>query len=106
MPADAPHAGWYLRDLVPADSAASANIVVIIGAIKNGALAGNPDASQFGFEEWWNPDFRRLTFAGALRYWLTMRAWSDGEIRDLELEMQRSAGTASRSRATLRFVHS
>jgi len=89
VPADAPAVQWYLRDFARADSAASANIVATIGAVTSGAVAGNPSAAQFGFEERWNPDFHRLTFYGALRYWLTMRAWSDVEIRDLEIAISR-----------------
>jgi hypothetical protein len=58
---------------------------VTVGKTQSGALAGNPDASQFGFEEWWTPDFRTLTIAGALRYLLTQRTWSDVEIRDLQV---------------------
>ena len=93
IPADAPAIGWYLRDLARADSAASANVVATLGPIKSGALAGNLSPAQFGFEESWHPDFHRLTVVGALRYWLTMRAWSDVEIRDLELTTSRPAGT-------------
>jgi predicted membrane-bound mannosyltransferase len=93
IPDDAPAIGWYLRDLAPADSAASANVVANVGPIKSGALAGNLSPAQFGFEESWHPDFQRLTVVGALRYWLTMRAWSDVAIRDLELTTSRPAGT-------------
>jgi predicted membrane-bound mannosyltransferase len=89
VPAEAPAVEWYLRDFARADSAASANIVVTTGEVKSGAVAGNPSAAQFGFEERWSPDFHRLTFIGALRYWLTMRAWSDVEIRDLEIDISR-----------------
>jgi len=89
VPADAPAVQWYLRDFARADSAASANVVATIGEVTSGAIAGNPSAAQFGFEEWWNPDFQRLTFFGAFRYWLTMRAWSDVEIRDLEIDISR-----------------
>jgi predicted membrane-bound mannosyltransferase len=89
VPADAPAVQWYLREFARADSAASANLVATIGEVKSGAVAGNPSAAQFGFEEWWNPDFQRLTFFGALRYWLTMRAWSDVEIRDIEIDISR-----------------
>lgn len=96
VPADAPEVGWYLRDFARSDSAASASIVATLGPTKNGALAGNPSAAQFGFEEWWNPDFHRLTIAGALRYWLTMRAWSDVQIRDLEIAIARPASIDSR----------
>lgn len=91
LPADAPALGWYLRDLSRSDSAASANVVATVGPIKSGALAASPSPAQFGFEESWHPDFRRLTIAGALRYWLTMRAWSDVEIRDLELTTSQPA---------------
>ena len=97
VPDDAPQVAWYLRDLAPADSPMSANLVVVVGETKSGALAGNPDAPQFGFEEFWTPDFHRLTLGAALRYFLTMRAWSDVEIRDLEIQLQRSAGAGSRS---------
>jgi hypothetical protein len=85
IPDDAPQIQWYLRDYAPSSSPASANVVVTIGKTQSGALAGNPDAPQFGFEEWWTPDFHALTMAHALRYFLTQRAWSDVEIRDLEI---------------------
>jgi len=85
----APQVRWYLRDFALTDSPAAANIVVTIGKTQSGALAGNPDAPQFGFEEWWPPDFRTLTMAGAIRYFFTQRAWSDVEIRDLEIAIPR-----------------
>jgi uncharacterized protein (TIGR03663 family) len=105
VPADAPEIGWYLRDFARSGSPASANIVATIGPTKNGALAGNPTSAQFGFEEWWNPDFHRLTFAGALHYWLTMRAWSDVEIRDLEIAIPRLASTDNRSAGASPCTH-
>jgi predicted membrane-bound mannosyltransferase len=89
IPDDAPQVQWYLRDFAPAASPATANIVVTIGKTQRGATAGNPDAPQFGFEEWWRPDFSRLTVAGALRYLFAQRAWSDVEIRDLEIATPR-----------------
>lgn len=92
---EAPQVRWYLRDLVLSDSPATANIVVTIGKTQSGALAGNPDAPQFGFEEWWTPDFGALTMAGAIRHLLTQRAWSDVEIRDLEISIPRPDGTPS-----------
>jgi hypothetical protein len=85
VPDDAPQVQWYLRDFAPNDSPDTANIVVTVGKTQGGALAGSVDASQFGFEEWWTPDFRALTIAGALKYLLTQRTWSDVEIRDLEI---------------------
>jgi len=88
IPDDAPQVQWYLRDFVQADSPDTANIVVTLGQTQSGAVAGNPDASQFGFEEWWTPDFRKLTIAGAIRYLFTQRAWSDVEIRDLEIAVK------------------
>jgi uncharacterized protein (TIGR03663 family) len=91
VPDDAPQLGWCLRDLKRADNAASASLVVTVGPTRSGAVAGNPDAPQFGFEESWNPDFHRMRFTSAIRYFLTMRAWSDVEIRDLEILIQRHA---------------
>ena len=61
IPDDAPQVQWYLRDFAQTDSPADANIVVTIGKTQSGAVAGNPDAPEFGFEEWWTPDFRKLT---------------------------------------------
>ena len=78
---------WYLRDLTQTASPEDANIVVKIDQPENGALAGNPDAPQFGFEEWWTPDFRALTIRSAIKYFLTQRAWSEVEIRDLEIKV-------------------
>jgi hypothetical protein len=92
VPDDAPQLAWCLRDLARADNAASASLVVTVGPTRSGAVAGNPDAPQFGFEESWNPDFHKLSFTRALRYCLTMRAWSDVEIRDLEILIQRHEG--------------
>jgi len=57
----------YLRDLTQTASPDDANIVVKIDPPENGALAGNPDVPQFGFEEWWTPDFRSLTITSALK---------------------------------------
>ena len=56
-----------------------------------GALAGNPDAPQFGFEEWWTPDFRVLTISRAIKYFITQRTWSEVEIRDLEIKVSKPA---------------
>ena len=57
IPDDAPQVQWYLRDFTQTDSPADANVVVTIGKTQSGAVAGNPDAPEFGFEEWWKPDF-------------------------------------------------
>jgi predicted membrane-bound mannosyltransferase len=94
IPDDALAVQWYLRDFVPTDSPDTANIVVTVGKTQSGAVAGNPDASQFGFEEWWTPDFRKLTIAGALKYFFTQRVWSDVEIRDLEIAVSKLGGAA------------
>ncbi|HKN13685.1 MAG TPA: hypothetical protein VJX68_10880 [Candidatus Binatus sp.] len=90
IPDDAPQVQWYLRDLALTDSVAEANIVVDIGVTESGAVAGNPEATHFGFEEWWTPDFRTLTAARALTYFFTQRTWSDVEIRDLEIEVSKT----------------
>jgi len=92
VPDDAPQVQWYLRDFAQTDSPADANIVVTIGKTQNGAVAGNPDAPEFGFEEWWNPDFRALTPGGAIKYFFTQRAWSDVEIRNLEIKVSKPGG--------------
>ena len=86
---EAPQVRWYLRDFALTDSPAAASIAVTIGKTQSGALAGNPDAPQLGFEEWWTPEFGTLTMAGAIRYFFTQRAWSDVEIRDLEIAILR-----------------
>ena len=78
--------GVQPRDFAPADSKKPPNIVVTVGSTKSGAQAGNPDSAEFGFEEWWTPDFRRLTLVSALRYFFTQRTWSDVEIRDLAID--------------------
>jgi hypothetical protein len=91
-----PQLRWYLRDFALSDSPADASIVVTIGKTQSGVLAGNPDAPDFGFEEWWTPDFGTLTIAGAIRYLLTQRAWSDVEIRDLEIAIPRPDRTPLR----------
>jgi predicted membrane-bound mannosyltransferase len=91
-----PQVRWYLRDFALSDSPADASIVVTIGKTQSGALAGNPDAPDFGFEEWWTPDFGTLTITGAIRYLLTQRTWSDVEIRDLEIAIPQPDRTPSR----------
>jgi len=91
IPDDAPQVQWYLRDFTQTDSPAAANIVVTIGKTESGAVAGNPDTPEFGFEERWKPDYRKLTIVRALNYFFTQRAWSDVEIRDLEIEVSKSA---------------
>ena len=88
IPDDAPQVQWYLRDFAQTGSPEDANIVVTIGKTESGAVAGNPDASEFGFEEWWTPDFGKLTMFRAIRYFLTQRAWSDVEIRELEIAIR------------------
>lgn len=94
IPDDAPQVQWYLRDFTQTDSPDDANIVVTIGETQSGAVPGNPDP-QFGFEEWWNPDFTKLTPLRAIRYLLTQHAWSDVEIRDLEINVKRPAPAPS-----------
>ncbi len=94
IPDDAPQVQWYLRDFEQTDAAADASILVTMGKTQSGAAAGNPDVPQFGFEEWWNPDFGKLTVAGAIKYFFTQRAWSDVEIRELEIEVSKPGGAA------------
>jgi len=94
IPDDAPQVQWYLRDFTQTDSPDDANIVVTIGNTESGAVPGNP-APQFGFEEWWNPDFTKLTTLSAIRYLLTQHAWSDVEIRDLEITVKPTAPAPS-----------
>ncbi len=85
IPDDAPQVQWYLRDYTPIASADGASIVVTIGKTRSGSLAANPDAPQFGFEESWTPNFHALTPAAVISYLLTQRAWSEVEIRDLQI---------------------
>jgi hypothetical protein len=85
VPDDAPQVQWYLRDYAPTASADGASIVVTVGKTRSGSLAANPDAPQFGFEESWTPNFHALTPAAAISYLLTQRAWSEVEIRDLQI---------------------
>jgi hypothetical protein len=94
IPDNAPQVQWYLRDFTQAASPEDANIVVTIGKTESGAAAGNPDASEFGFEEWWTPDFSKLTTFRAIKYFLTQRAWSDVEIRELGIAISKPAGAA------------
>jgi hypothetical protein len=88
IPDDAPQVQWYLRDFTQAASPEEANIVATIGRTESGAAAGNPDPSEFGFEEWWTPDFSKLTTSRAIRYFLTQRAWSDVEIREIQIAIR------------------
>jgi hypothetical protein len=85
VPDDAPQVQWYLRDYAPTASPDGANIVVTVGKTRSGSLAFNPDAPQFGFEESWTPNFHALTPGAAISYLLTQRAWSEVEIRDLQI---------------------
>jgi hypothetical protein len=85
VPEDAPQVQWYLRDYAPTASPDGASIVVTVGKTRSGSLAVNPDAPQFGFEESWTPNFHQLTAAAAISYLLTQRAWSEVEIRDLQI---------------------
>ena len=91
IPDDAPQVQWCLRDFTQAASPDDANVVVTIGKTESGAVAGNPDPSKFGFEEWWTPDFSKLTTFRAIRYFLTQRAWSDVEIRELGIKVSKPA---------------
>src|ERR1700722_7502978 len=91
IPDNAQQVQWYLRDFTLAASPEDANIVVKIGKTESGAVAGNPDPSKFGFEEWWTPDFSKLTTFRAIRYFLTQRAWSDVEIRELGIKVSKPA---------------
>jgi predicted membrane-bound mannosyltransferase len=92
IPDDTSQLQWYLRDLTMTASRDDANVVVTYGQTQSGALAGNPDVPEFGFEEWWNPDFRALTPVGAIKYFFTQRAWSDVEIRNLEIKVSKPGG--------------
>jgi predicted membrane-bound mannosyltransferase len=85
VPDDAPQVQWYLRDYTPTASLDGASIVVTVGKTRSGSLAANPDAPQFGFEESWTPNFHALTPVAAISYLLTQRAWSEVEIRDLQI---------------------
>ena len=85
VPDDAPQVQWYLREYTPTASPDGASIVATFGQMRSGSLAANPDAPQFGFEESWAPNFHALTAAAAIRYLLTQRAWSEVEIRDLQI---------------------
>ncbi len=86
---DAPQAQWYLRDLTQTASPDDANIVVKIDPPENGGVPGNPDVPQFGFEEWWTPEFQIFDDNHAIKYFFTQRAWSDVEIRDLEIKVSK-----------------
>jgi hypothetical protein len=85
VPDDTPQVQWYLRDFTFTESAEGATVVVTIGKTENGAVAGNPDSREFGFEEWWTPNFHTLTLGRAIRYLFTQRVWNDVEMRDLEI---------------------
>jgi uncharacterized protein (TIGR03663 family) len=91
IPDDAPQVQWYLRDFTQTASPDDANIVVTIGKTESGAIPGDPNSSDFGFEESWAPDFVKLTTLGAIRYFISQRAWSDIEIRNLEIAVKRTA---------------
>jgi uncharacterized protein (TIGR03663 family) len=91
IPDDAPQVQWYLRDLALTDSSTDASLVANIGDVEHGAAAGNPNATEFGFEEWWTPNFHTLTAGRALDFFFTQRAWSDVELRELDIALQKPA---------------
>ena len=92
IPDDAPQVQWYLRDFTQTDSPADANVVVTIGKTESGAVAGNPDAPEFGFEEWWNPDFRKLTVSAPLTLFFhatRVERCRDSQSRNRSIEIRK-----------------
>ena len=77
---------WYLRELKPADSAASADMVVAP------AMAEKPsnllESSEFTLDERWNPGFADLTLASAARYFITQRAWSEVSATEIRVDVR------------------
>lgn len=95
VPAGAPQVAWYLRNLALTDLPEAANIVVGVGSTRSGAEAGDANQDQFGFEESWTPDFKKLTVLSAIRYFFTQRPWSDVRIRDLQVTVKHPSGPPS-----------
>ena len=87
VPDDAPQVQWYLRNYEQTALPKSANVAVMIARTKPGSVAGDAESGEFGFEEWWTPDFSALTAGRAIVYLITQRAWSDVEIRDLTISV-------------------
>lgn len=95
IPDDAPQARWYLRDFAAANAPDAAAIVVTIVGTQTGSAPRNPEPGAFGFEEWWNPDYRLLTIGSAIRYLITQRVWSDVQIRDAKIEVRAQSAPAA-----------
>ncbi len=78
---DSPVLRWYLRDLRPAENAASADLIAGAGE----APAGWPiaDRSSFDLASWWRPDLRGLSMRQAIRFLLLARSWQALESREV-----------------------
>jgi uncharacterized protein (TIGR03663 family) len=74
---------WYLREMKPADSAASADLIVSpMTAEKPANLL---ESSEFTLDEKWNPSLKALTPDSGARYFFTQHAWS--EVTDTEIRV-------------------
>ena len=74
---------WYLREMKPADSIASADLVVSPASAEK--LPNLLESSEFTIDEKWSPSLKALTPASAARYFFTQRAWS--EVTDTEIRV-------------------
>ncbi len=81
-----PVARWYLRELKPADSAASADLIVSPAAA--GKQPNLLESSEFTLDEKWGPSIASLTFVPAMRYFFTQRAWSAVSGTDIRVEVR------------------
>jgi hypothetical protein len=91
-----PVARWYLRELKPADSVASADLVV--SPATAGKQPNLPESYDFTLDEKWSPSLAGLTPESVLRYFFTQRVWSDVSSNEVRVDV-RSQTPASAAQA-------
>ncbi len=93
VPPDAPQLAWYLSDLRTAESRDAATLVV--ESVRANAPAADADRHRFAIEEWWPAKPSALTVAGAIRYLIDLRPWTqDIEFRDVQIVTQAPGAAA------------
>ncbi len=77
---------WYLREMKPADSAASADMVVSPATAEK--LANLLESSEFTLDEKWSPSLAGLSPGEAVRYFFAQRAWSAVSGTDIRVDVR------------------
>ncbi len=85
---DAPAVRWYLRAISPAVAGAAATIAVNAPAPDPASESGSAESSQFVLEQQWSPSMRAMTARDALRYFLSGRAWTAVNGREIALTVK------------------